>query len=181
VKECPDCHEIIAAGYAACPACGHDFPDPDRNKHDETASKEGILSDQVTRTQYEVREVMYAVHTKRGAEPGDPRTMRVDYRISFNQYVSEWVCVEHEGYARKKAEQWWSRRSREPMPDDAEEAVELAHAGALAPTLNITVEHKPGERFDRIVEHEVGEIPPRLDSEDGLPEYVGFENDDIPF
>ncbi|MCK6458112.1 MAG: DEAD/DEAH box helicase [Phycisphaerae bacterium] len=180
-KECPQCHAVIAAGYANCPECGHEFPDRNHRKHEATASSEGILAEQTTRTEHEVTETFYCVHVKRGAPPDAPRTMRVDYRVGFNQYVSEWVCVEHDGYAHQKAVQWWSRRSSEPVPTSVDEAVELAEAGALAPTRAITVERKPGDQYDRVVAYRLGEKPPRLDSEDGLPECVSAQDDSVPF
>ncbi|MCK6458188.1 MAG: hypothetical protein L6Q92_16870, partial [Phycisphaerae bacterium] len=181
-KECPQCHEIIAAGYAQCPACGHVFPPPQQRTHDGTATSEGILSDQAARTEHEVTEVFYSVHVKRDAPPDAPRTMRVDYRIGFNQYVSEWVCFEHEGYARQKAVQWWRQRSNEPVPETAEAAVDLAEMGALTPTLAITAMHKPSEKYDRVVAYRLGEKPPRLDSEEGLPdEFPVAENEECPF
>ena len=158
-KECPACHALIAAGYATCPECGHEFPERQRSKHEATAGTEAILSDQVTRTEYEVSEVFYAVHVKRDAPPDAPRTMRVDYRIGFNEYVSEWVCFEHQGYPRQKAEIWWRTRSDEPVPDNAEEAVERAQAGALAPTVAVTVERREGDRFDRVVAYRLGDKP----------------------
>lgn len=181
-KECPQCHAVIAAGYAHCPECGHEFPEPNRRKHDATASSEGILSDQVTRTEHNVDEVFYSVHIKRGAPPEAPRTMRVDYRIGFNEYISEWVCFEHSGFPRQKAEQWWLRRSNEPVPTCADEAVDLAEAGALTPTLAIVVEHKAGEQFDRVVAYRLGDKPPHVESEECLPEYVPTASDDgVPF
>ncbi len=181
VKECPRCHELVAAGYAVCPACGHAFPPREQRRHDGEASGAGILSDQAARVDYDVEDVFYAVHTKRNAPPEAPRTMRVDYRVGFNQYISEWVCVEHAGYAQQKAAQWWTRRSHEPVPATAEEAVELAQAGALAPTQRITVERKPGAQFDRVVRHELGPKPPRLESPEGLPEYAPAEDESVPF
>jgi len=181
-KECPDCHEIIAAGYARCPQCGHEFPPRQSRQHDGRASDAGILSGQSTRAEYEVTDVFYAVHTKRGAPPDAPRTMRVDYRIGFQTYVSEWICFEHMGYPRRKAEQWWRARSNEPVPETAEEAVELANMGALTPTLAITVERKAGEEFDRVVNHQLGEKPPRLESPDDLPEYTPAPDEsEVPF
>jgi DNA repair protein RadD len=182
VKECPSCHELVAAGYATCPACGHVFPPRETRQHERRASDAGILSDQVTRVDYDVEEVFYAVHTKRGAPPDAPHTMRVDYRASFNHYVSEWVCFEHSGYARQKAVQWWRMRSNDPVPETAEEAVELGRMGALASTKRITVEYAPGEQFDRIVRHELGPKPPQLESEEGLPEYATpISDDEVPF
>lgn len=181
VKECPECHEIIYAGYAKCPDCGFDFEPPNRQKHEATATDAGILSGETTRTQYEVSDVLYAVHVKRDAPPDAPRTMRVEYRVGFNQYKSEWVCFEHEGYARAKAEAWWRARSSEAIPHDVDEAVELAEAGALAKTLTITVEQKPGEKYDRIVAYQLGAKPPRLESPEDLPEYEWASEQDLPF
>ena len=181
-KECPQCHTLITAGYANCPECGHEFPERNHRQHEATASSEGILSDQATRTEHEVTDVFYAVHSKRNAPPEAPRTMRVDYRIGFNEYISEWVCFEHAGFPRQKAEQWWMRRSSDPVPDSIEDAVELAEADALAPTLAITVEHKPGEKFDRVVGYRLGVKPPRMDSENSLPEETpAIDREDVPF
>jgi DNA repair protein RadD len=181
-KECPQCHAVIAAGYGSCPECGYEFPPPERSKHDAVAGSEAILSDQITRTEYEVKDVFYAVHVKRDAPPDAPRTMRVEYQVGWQHYISEWVCFEHTGYARAKAEAWWRQRSNEAVPHDADEAVEMAHGGALAPTLAITVQRKAGDKYDRIISHQLGPKPPRLESDEGLPEYVpAGDDDDLPF
>jgi superfamily II DNA or RNA helicase len=176
-KECPKCHEIIAAGYATCPACGHEFPPPEKQKHTGTASDEGILSDQVMRVERQVEGETYSVHVKRDAPLDAPRTMRVDYRLGWQHYISEWVCFEHTGYARQKAEAWWRRRSDDAVPIDADEAVELARAGALAKTLSITIEHKPGDKYARIIGHQLGPKPPRLESDECPTEFVPFNQD----
>jgi DNA repair protein RadD len=175
-KECPGCHSVIAAGYARCPDCGYEFPPPERSKHDARASEAGVLSGQVTTTRYAVQDVFYSVHRKRGAPEDAPRSMRVDYRVGWHDYKSEWICFEHSGYARAKAVQWWTRRSKTSVPDTAEEAVELAHAGCLAPTHAITVRSVAGEDFDRIIGYELGDVPPAF-NEDGLSE----EAIDFPF
>ncbi len=183
-KECPECHAVIHAAYSVCPECGHEFPPPKREKHEATASSEGILSGQTSRSEERVSDVSYHMHFKRD-DPDAPPTMRVEYRCGFNTWFREWVCFEHTGYARAKAEQWWRARSREPVPSSVEEAVELAQAGGLAPTLAITVERKAGEKYDRVVGHAIGEKPPRLDDPDGLPEHAGvtcgIPDDEIPF
>jgi DNA repair protein RadD len=168
-KECPECHAVVAAGYARCPECGFEFPPPERTKHEAKASEAGILSGQITTTKHAVKDVFYSVHRKRGAGDDAPRTMRVDYKVGFNDFKSEWVCIEHDGYARQKAMAWWKRRSPEPMPDSAEDAVALAQAGRLAPTLEITVRSVTGEDYDRIVGYRLGDTPPPLDEQD-LPE-----------
>jgi DNA repair protein RadD len=188
-KECPKCQAVVHAAYSVCPDCGHQFPPPQREKHEDKATNEGILSGQTTDTTYPVSWVCYAVHTKRGADETAPKTMRVEYQVNLRDYHSEWICFEHprNGFARLKAEQWWQKRSHEPVPDTAIEAVELAENGALAETTAITVRSTAGEKYDRIVDHEFGPIPPRLDGSDEtddwgeIPDYETVPEDDIPF
>jgi DNA repair protein RadD len=86
--------------------------------------------------------------------------MRVEYCIGFNEYQSEWICFEHTGWAKKKAEQWWRKRSDAPVPESAEEAVALAEDGALCPTKSITVRSIAGEEYTQIIGYKLGEKPP---------------------
>ena len=184
-KECPQCQAVIHAAYAVCPECGYEFPAREREKHEREATTAGVLSGEVTETEYPVSDVYYGVHVKRDAPEGHPRTMRIDYRVGFNDYRSEWVCFEHTGYARGKAEAWWKLRSHEPVPDTVEQAVEICEAGGIAPTLAITVRTVTGEKYDRIVNHQIGPIPPRLDGGDerdegNLPDPT-WPEDEVPF
>jgi len=186
-KECPQCQAVIHAAHTICPDCGHEFDPPQRQTHDAQASDAGGLTGQATDTTYPVSWMLFSEHTKRGADESAPKTMRVEYQIDMRQYHSEWVCFEHTGYARQKAEQWWRKRSREPVPDTAAEAVELAENGALAETTSITVRSIAGEKYDRIVDYELGPAPPRLDGSDEseewgeIPDYETVPDDEIPF
>ena len=176
-KECPECQAVIAAGFASCPQCGFVFPPPERQQHDSKASEEGILSGQVTTTKHSVHEVIYGIHVKRGADADAPRTLRVDYRVGWNQYKSEWICLEHKGYARGKAVAWWKRRSPDPVPDSIERAVEVADGGGLANTNSITVRSVSGEQFERIIDYDLGPVPeplPAIECDD-------YDPDEIPF
>ncbi len=184
-KECPECLSLIAAGYARCPDCGYEFPPPERSKHDAKASDAGILSGQVKLETFAVEEVVFGVHTKRGAGADAPKSMRVDYKIGWHRWKSEWVCLEHDGFARQKAVAWWKKRSREPVPVTAAEAVEIANGGGLASTTSITVRSVSGEDYDRIVDHELGPISEALARGDGIDagEAGGLGDDalDFPF
>jgi DNA repair protein RadD len=93
-KECPQCQAVIAAGFATCPQCGFVFPPPVKDQHEREASSAGVLSGQVTTTEFAVRDVFYAVHVKRGA-PDAPRTLRVEYEIGLNAYKKEWVSTDN--------------------------------------------------------------------------------------
>ena len=151
-KKCPQCLALIHAAYAKCPQCGFEFPPSEKSNLSDKASSAGIISGQIDYTDYDVQDVYYCVHEKRYAEPGTPRTMRVDYQIGFNEFKSEWVCPEHTGYARDKFLKWWRERAALgcPIPNTAREAVALANQGLLAAPERITVRSVAGEKFDRI-------------------------------
>lgn len=191
-KKCPQCLALIHAGYTACPECGYVFPPKENNdKMTQTASSAGVISGQVDYTDYEVLDVYYCVHEKRGADPDAPKTMRVDYQVGFNEFKSEWVCPEHTGYARGKFEKWWHERAALgcPMPGSAREAVSLANEGLLAAPESITVKTIAGERFERITGWRLKERPvmrePGEDLEVGetwtSPAPPDDLDDDIPF
>ncbi len=158
-KECPSCRALIAPAYSHCPQCGFEFPPPERKKHDAQASRAGVLAGQATDTEFEVRDITYSVHTKKDADESAPKTLRVDYRLGLDYWVSEWICLDHTGWARRKAEQWWKVRSPDPVPDSAQRAADLAEAGALAHTESVTVRSVAGEKFERIIACQLGPKP----------------------
>lgn len=180
-KECPACMALIAAGYQVCPECGYQFPAPEKKPHESEATNAGVLTGQVERETLRVIETAWKMHFKRDDPDGTaPPTMRVEYMCGFNRFQSEWVCFEHRGYAREKAEAWWRRRSRDPVPTSVEEAIGLAVDGSLAETKSITLERKAGEKYWKIASHELGELPPAvtgMESMDGLDELDGLEAD----
>lgn len=160
VKECPDCQGIIHAALTECPHCGHIFGrEPN---HEQEASLAAPVSGQ-NRT--EVRPVIsahYSVHYKRNSDDDKPPTMRVEYVNApgmLGQSVSEWICIEHDGWARQKAAVWWQCRSRVPCPASVEEAVALAKAGALSACEAVTVSIIAGEKWPKIVGYKLGARP----------------------
>jgi len=104
--------------------------------------------------------------------------MRVQYKVGYGTYVSEWVCFEHTGFARQKAEKWWKQRSDEPVPATSAEAVEIACGGGIAEPTSVILKHVPGEKFDQIASYKLGAKPVSTSSPE--PEYVPAD-DDIPF
>jgi DNA repair protein RadD len=178
-KECPKCHSVIACGFSICPDCGYEFPPTERSGHASTATEAGILSGQVSNTTYAVCDERYAVHYKKQASETAPRTFRVDYSVDGGlNRKSEWVCLEHEGYARQKAEKWWEARSDEPCPDNCDVALEIANAGGLAVTISITVRSVAGEKFDRVIDYKLDAKPAPTGVVSSASTVI---DDDIPF
>jgi DNA repair protein RadD len=176
-KECPECCSVTAAGYAHCPDCGYTFAPREHRTCEAQASEAPILSAEITTTRHHVEQVFYTVHTKRGSGEGAPKSLRVDYKIGWHNYKSEWVCLEHTGYARQKAVAWWKRRSHDPVPDTAQQAFEISHRGGLANTLAITVRSIAGDPFERVIDYELGPVPERVSAQAVTvydPELISF-------
>lgn len=140
-KVCPACDSILAASATACPDCGHVFP-PRVVKIETTATTHAILSSR--RSEWvEVTDVAYRRHDKVGSPP----SLKVDYRSGLTVH-SEWVCFEHGGYARRRAEAWWSERlPGTPVPATVDAA--LAQVRRLARPTAIFV--RPNGRYTEIV------------------------------
>ena len=122
-KLCPQCGSQNHAAAPECLDCGFVFPEPERIKHGAQASGVAVLSSQKETlfTTVPVDGVRYRLHEK----PGSPPSLRVEYYDGILRVASEWVCLSHQGYARKKAESWWAQRSKiDAIPADVNAAIE---------------------------------------------------------
>ncbi|MDP7150041.1 MAG: DEAD/DEAH box helicase [Paracoccaceae bacterium] len=135
-KVCPECDSILALSATECPDCGYVFPAREV-KIAPTAATLPVLSPKVQWLL--VHGVSYSRHDKRGGLP----SLKVTYSCGLKSY-NEWVCVEHQGYARQKAFEWWRKRAPGcPMPRNVDDAI--AQAGQLARPTAISV--RPSGRF----------------------------------
>jgi DNA repair protein RadD len=68
-----------------------------------------------------VTETLYNRHEKAGGRP----TLRVDYVSGLRVVAREWICLEHDGWPKQKAEGWWSYRAPKDsrMPSSVDEAI----------------------------------------------------------
>ena len=169
-KVCPECVEVVKAHVKSCPCCSYEWPLLEQRehelKHGRESSDRDINGDYEPET-FKVYDVKYCKHFKKG-DPDAPPTMRVEYitqpglagRYSRNAIYSEWVCFEHEGYARDKASAWWKLRSNDPMPDSVDRAIDIAEGGGVAHPLEISVEpDKKNQKYTRIVSVKLGDKP----------------------
>lgn len=124
-KHCEFCGAIAPASAKSCENCHALFPppkEPDRIKHGAQASAAAILSGQEPKIEeFPVDRVRYSRHDK----PGGPPTLRVEYCAGLLVAGREWVCLSHEGYARRRAEMWWATRSKiDAIPSSVDAAME---------------------------------------------------------
>lgn len=135
-KVCPDCDSIIALSATECPDCGYVFPAREV-KIAPTAATLPVLSPK--RQWLPVTGVSYSRHDKAGGRP----SLKVTYSCGLATY-SEWVCLEHQGYARQKAAEWWRKRAPgSPVPLSVAEA--LAQTSRLTRPSDISV--RPSGRY----------------------------------
>lgn len=139
-KVCPDCESIIALSASECPDCGYVFPAREV-KIAPTAATLPVLSPKAPQW-VPVSNVSYSRHDKRGGRP----SLKVTYSCGLTTY-QEWICFEHQGYARRKAEDWWRKRAPgQPVPRSVNEALALSRS--LARPSHISV--RPSGRYFEI-------------------------------
>ena len=169
MKECPNCKNSIPAQCKTCPECTFRFPESDDPNHESEAESfapaleceaNGELGERSLTRRMHVSKVRYYVHAKRGASKTDPRTLRVDYDVyevdssgermdALTNTISEWVCLEHTGWTRGKAESWWRKRSVQAVPTDCDDAYYIASKGGLAEPRFIDIRREG--KFDKIL------------------------------
>ena len=142
-KVCPMCESIIALSATECPDCGYEFPAREV-KIAPTAATLPVLSPK-TPQWLPVSGVSYRRHDKLGGLP----SLKVTYSCGLTSY-SEWVCIEHQGYARQKAAEWWRKRAQGcPVPLSVDEAI--AQTARLARPSEISV--RPSGRYLEVSGH----------------------------
>ena len=184
VKACPNCEQEVLISAKECPECGWHFPQDRDPSHDTKADDSQILSDPET---WLVDEVAYSVHWKKKAGPDDVPTLRVDYTAHkegaegnlAQEQISEWICLEHEGFAGRKAARWWTARSIAPVPATVEDAVDLCRRGAVAAPRSINIA-KQG-RWWRVLSAELDAKPDEWTAEFTGEDPFAVETEEVPF
>lgn len=119
-KICPKCRARMHPRAEYCADCGHEFPAV--ASHGAAAAAAPILKRDATGIRYDDLQVLYSRYDKLGS----PSSLLVEYHAGLRRVAREWVCLEHQGYARTKARLWWKRRagpSSEP-PDTIDQALD---------------------------------------------------------
>lgn len=107
---CDNCGTRNHAKAMVCSECGAQIAHAEKEAVAAKASLAPILSTQIQPAPivwHDVSRVDYSVHRKEGK----PDSLRVDYWSGMMVVASEWVCFDHDGYAKQKATQWWKTRN----------------------------------------------------------------------
>ncbi|MBY0490607.1 MAG: DEAD/DEAH box helicase [Gemmatimonadaceae bacterium] len=154
-KECPTCQEIVGTATRTCPRCGHAFPPPAPPQLAPAALLAPVMSTEKLPPRWvDVTRVEYALHRSKDPAKTIP-TLRVDYFFHFQLVASEYICVEHVGFARDKAAAWWADHLGGPCPRTVAEALEAA-PGLEVP---IAIALERDGRYERVVNWRYVEAP----------------------
>ncbi len=146
-RVCPSCFAILSLSSRACSKCGLEFPR--KLNLEPKATKKEILG---IPKWYDVESESYR---KWPGKNGKPDTLRVDYRVSIDgdwlekKVVSEWICLQHTGYARQKAVHWWLARTDHPCTSDIDEALKIANGSSFGKSEKLLITRDGA--YDRIV------------------------------
>ncbi len=171
--------------------CGHQFPIITKLK--QVASTEELIKGDAPIVEvYKVDTITVSVHTKHDKPPA----MKVQYYCGLKHFT-DYVCLEHEGFAARKARQWWRDRLVDktvPLPVTTEQAIESVNTILQATHLRVWVNKKYPEILAYCyddsafgtIEASVSSLGPMVSvstfvqSPRQLPDYSDLE-DDIPF
>jgi len=148
-RVCDECGERMPAALTICPNCGHQLPATVQEARQ--ASNAAIMASQSAPkiVRYDVTDVQYSRHQKAGS----PDSLRVDYFAGLRRVCSEWVCLDHGGFAGEKARNWWRRRS---LTGDVPRSVDEAQAwlevgGRSVPRQPVAIEVNETGKFPEVV------------------------------
>ena len=194
MKDCPMCKNSIPAQCRTCPDCRFRFPESDDPNHDSQAESfapalecqaSGDRDPELSSRRMHVEKVRYYIHSKRSSSKTDPRTLRVDYDVyevnasgqrcdALTSTISEWVCIEHSGWTRSRAEQWWRKRSMQACPTNCDDAHFIANNGGLAEPKYIDI--KRDGKYDRVIGYTGWFAKP-----DPIKPPSSYSQDELPF
>ena len=146
-RKCDSCGGLCHPSLRECPYCGAEFPPPEQGKGLDTEAYDGaVLGRRRTTRDVDVSSVRYVRHRKQGK----PDSVRVEYRCGLQVY-REWICPEHNGYARRKYVQWC-----QAVGIDASETV-TEHIAQEPPDIT-TITVKEAGRHDEVIARTVRRI-----------------------
>lgn len=149
VRECDCCNTWNHASLRYCGGKSKDDPtfDPNRGcgyefprevKFGESASTKELIAGELPVVEtYKVSQITVDIHRKEGK----PDAMKVTYYCGLRMFV-DYVCIEHDGYAGKKARDWWRERTSTPLPASTVQAIGLSDTLLTATHLKVWTNKK---------------------------------------
>jgi DNA repair protein RadD len=150
VKTCEVCGVYNHASVRFCTACGAEFHS--QIKFGPNASTDELIRQGTPEvSKFKVDRVTYSVHRKEGR----PDSIEVSYFTGLRMF-KEWVCLEHEGYAKKKSRDWWRQRTShaDNVPQTTFEAMQRITNLRVPTHINVWVNKKHPEIMGYLYEQQ---------------------------
>jgi DNA repair protein RadD len=150
------CLQIVADEDDICPACLKE-----RERRIQEGKTLKLTAHRADMNKWvRVKETFFAFH--RPKDENKNPTLRVTYKLDIDsledaedtwvpRQVMEWVCIEHEGFAKSKADKWWEKFSAYDHPASIAEAMEIIHGGGVREPFMVLVQDDG--KWKRIVAH----------------------------
>lgn len=184
VKCCDHCGAYNHAAARICDNCKEPFPEP-KTKLKANAASDELLKESESNPvveNFKVDYTSYTLHEKKNK----PSMVKVTYTCGLRMF-SEYLCFEHEGFAKKKAHQWWTKRTtEEAIPELSSQALQNIDWLPQATHIKVWV----NKQYPEILNHcfdgtSFGTIEAYSDGSglqtDTERQYVTVDDDDIPF
>lgn len=190
VRECPICEVYLHTSVKVCPKCGYKFPEITKLKQE--ASTEALIKGDLPVVEViPISNITYQLYEKHDR----PESVKVTYWCGPTSFT-EYMCLQHEGYAALKARRWWRERATTDAPATSREALERITECKVPTHLRVWVNKKypeimaycyDGTAFGKQVGDSVE--PPTVDVRKPRPEWgatptnqdLQDPDDDIPF
>ncbi|NTF69403.1 DEAD/DEAH box helicase [Rhizobium rhizogenes] len=176
------CGELIPISIMTCQCCGYVFPPNEEEKITAQADTTPVLS-----TEKPWSTVSSRTFRHHPGKEGKPDSVKCVYMLGYKA-VNEWLCCEHKGYPKTKADRFWlAHGGARPFPSTVLEWLE--RQDELAETSEIQLDYAKNPKYPDVVAHGIGEHVPANDNEPpaandnrkaGYAERWELE-DDIPF
>lgn len=183
------CNTWIHASLKWCPQCGAEFIFKTKLKQN-ASTDELIKGDIPVVEEFAIDCITYSAHYK-----NDSVMLKVSYYCELRTF-SEYICLEHQGYARHKARTWWQIRTNLPVPTSTTQALELVNELVPCTSIRVWTNKKypeimaycfDGTKFGKAEITDSESSPnirierPNVKSEYSEYSTVVLEDDDIPF
>jgi DNA repair protein RadD len=165
VKLCNACNCYNHASARFCAYCDAEFTMTVKINV-EAGTGELIKGDLPVIETFKIDHITYSKHTKLGSKP----SLKVSYYSGLRLFT-EYVCVEHVGYAKNKANLWWQERAGTKSPDAILNTMYLLDSLRKPSHVRVWTNKKYPEIIDCLFT-EV-EIPSEIVEE--KPRYVSFK------
>lgn len=176
-KICPQdmggCGEKLHTTVRECDKCGHEFEFDDQPKIETRSADAPIMSI----AEPEWRKVSFRTFRYHEGKGDKPPTVKVTYMMGVKP-VNEWVCPEHKGFPKSKADKLWSKHGGLlPFPVTVLEW--LDRQNELKETEEVQIQ--PSGRYWVPVDHKVGGMLDNV-AEAANDNEISYDMDDeIPF